>query len=105
MVVRISDPDDRRVRKIVVLDQGRRFVQENFRFSQGWISEIPADITSEQVSQITEVLSMLLQSSGKRNVDVQSLAKKDRFESHRDRRAWLSDLGGAMGNLYAPTVG
>ena len=105
MVVRISDPDDRRVRKIVVLDQGRRFVQENFRFSQGWISEIPADITPEQVSQITEVLSMLLQSSGRRNVDVQSLAKKDHFESHRDRRDWLSDLGGAMGNLRAPTVG
>jgi hypothetical protein len=62
-----------------VLDQGRRFVQENFRFNQGWINEIPADITPEQVSQITEALSMLLQSSGRRNVDVQSLAKKDHF--------------------------
>jgi hypothetical protein len=105
MVLRISDPDDRRVRMIVVLDKGRSFVQENFRFSQGWISEIPADITPEQVSQITEVLSMLLQSSGRRNVDVQILAKKDRFGSYRDRRDWLSDLGGAMDNLRAPTVG
>ena len=67
MVARISDPEDRRVRKIVVLDKGQSFVQENFRFSQGWISEIPADITPEQVSQITEVLSMLLQSSSKKN--------------------------------------
>ena len=67
MVERTSDPDDRRVRKIIVLDQGKSFVQENFRFSQGWISEIPADITPAQVSQITEVLSMLLQSSSKKN--------------------------------------
>lgn len=67
MVVRISDPADRRVRKIVVLDKGKSFVQENFRFSQSWISEIPTDITPEQVSQITEVLSMLLQSSSKKN--------------------------------------
>ena len=67
MVARISDPEDRRVRNIVVLDQGKSFVQENFKFSQGWVSEIPADITPEQVSQITEVLSMLLQSSSKKN--------------------------------------
>jgi len=67
MVERTSDPDDRRVRKIVVLEKGKDFVQENFRFSQGWLSEIPADITPEQLSQITEVLSMLLQSSSKKN--------------------------------------
>jgi DNA-binding MarR family transcriptional regulator len=67
MVARISDPTDRRVRKIIVLDKGMSFVQENFRFSQSWISEIPADITPEQVSQIAEVLSMLLQSSSKKN--------------------------------------
>ena len=67
MVMRISDPSDRRVRKIIVLDKGKSFVQENFRFSQSWITEIPADITPEQVAQITEVLSMLLQSSSNNN--------------------------------------
>lgn len=67
MVERISDPDDRRVRKIAVLEKGKNFVQENFRFSQSWITEIPADITPEQVAQITEVLSMFLQGSGKNN--------------------------------------
>ena len=67
MVARISDPTDRRVRKIIVLDKGMSFVQENFRFSQSWISEIPADMTPEQVSQIADVLSILLQSSSKKN--------------------------------------
>ena len=67
MVERISEPGDRRVRKIVVLDKGKNFVQENFRFSQSWIGKIPADITPKQVEQITEVLSMLLQSSEQKN--------------------------------------
>jgi len=67
MVERISDPDDRRVRKIIVLDKGKNFVQENFRFSQRWISEIPAEITTEQAAQVTEVLSMFLRSLNKNN--------------------------------------
>jgi len=62
MVARIADPEDRRVRKITVLDKGEEFVQENFKFSQSWLTEIPADINPEQVGQITEVLSMLMQS-------------------------------------------
>ncbi len=63
MVARIADPKDRRVRKIKVLNKGENFVQENFRFSQNWLTEIPADITPEQVNQITEVLSMLMKGS------------------------------------------
>ena len=56
MVSRIADPGDRRVRKIQVLKKGENFVQENFRFSQNWLNDIPADITLEQVNQITEWL-------------------------------------------------
>ena len=67
MVARISDPKDRRVRKVLVLDKGERFVQENFAFSQSWLSEIPSNITPEQESQITAVLSILIQTSGKNN--------------------------------------
>ncbi len=67
MVERISEPGDRRVRMIVMLDKGKNFVQENFRFSQKWMTEIPANISPEQVAQITEVLSVLMQSSGSNN--------------------------------------
>ena len=67
MVARIADPNDRRVRKVLVLDRGERFVQENFAFSQSWLSEIPSNITPEQEAQIITVLSILIQSSGKNN--------------------------------------
>ena len=61
LVVRIADPKDRRVRKITVLENGEKFVQENFKFSQSWLTEISADINPEQVGQITEVLTILMQ--------------------------------------------
>lgn len=65
MVERIADPEDRRVRKVVVLDKGKKFVQENFAFSQSWLSEIPSNINPEQEEQITATLSILMQSFGK----------------------------------------
>ena len=67
MVTRIADPEDRRVRKVLVLEKGEKFMQENFVFSQSWLSEIPNNITPEQETQITAVLSILMQSSGKSN--------------------------------------
>ncbi len=66
MVERIADPADRRVRKVQVLEKGNSFVQENFAFSQSWLSEIPANISPEQEVQITSTLSVLMQSFGKR---------------------------------------
>jgi len=67
LVERIADPKDRRVRKVIVLDKGEKFVQENFAFSQSWLSEIPTNITPEEEAQITVVLSILMKSSGKHN--------------------------------------
>lgn len=64
MVTRIADPNDRRVRKVMVLDKGENFVQERFAISQSWLSDIPTNITPEQETQITNVLSILIQSSG-----------------------------------------
>ncbi len=67
MVSRVEDPADRRVRKVTVLTKGEEFVQDKFVFSQRWIGEIPSDITSEQKDQITSILSIFMQGSGKNN--------------------------------------
>jgi DNA-binding MarR family transcriptional regulator len=64
MVERIADPDDRRVRKVRVLDNGKKFVQDNFAFSQSWLTNIPPNITPEQEAQIINTLSILMQSFG-----------------------------------------
>ena len=61
MVARVADPEDRRVRKVTVLDKGEKFMQEKFVFSQSWLGEIPANISPEEIEQITTVLSILMQ--------------------------------------------
>ena len=60
MVERIPDPKDRRVRMIAVQEKGEKFVEENFKFSQHWLTEIPADIDPQQAEQIAEMLTMLM---------------------------------------------
>ena len=72
MVKRISDPTDRRVRKVLVLEKGERFVPENFIYSQSqsWLADIPTNITSEQGDQITAVLSILLQGAGENDQSI-----------------------------------
>ncbi len=60
MVTRIADPKDRRVRKVIVLEKGEKFVQEQFEMSQNWLTQIPTNLTPEQEEQITTLLSMLV---------------------------------------------
>ena len=66
MVERIADPEDRRVRKVRVQDKGEQFMQENFRFSQSWMGEIP-DITPEQEAQVASALALLIESFSQNN--------------------------------------
>ena len=42
--------------------KGKKFVQENFAFSQSWLSEISANINPEQETQVITALSILMQS-------------------------------------------
>ena len=67
MVERVADPNDRRVRKVRVLGKGKIFVQENFAFSQNWLTEIPTSITQEQETQVTAALSILINTIGNLN--------------------------------------
>ena len=68
MVARIADSEDRRVRKVSVLEKGDKFMQENFVFSQSWLSEIPANLSPEQEIQIISALSILMQSFSNNNL-------------------------------------
>lgn len=65
MVSRISDPTDRRIRKVKVLSQGKKFVEENFAFSQSWLRQIPANISPEDETLVTSALLILMQTLGR----------------------------------------
>ena len=59
LVERRPEPGDRRVRKIVLTEQGERFVRQSIEARQSWVNEIPAKLSDGQLDQISDALQLL----------------------------------------------
>lgn len=60
LVSRSEDPEDRRVKRIVLTDEGRRILEEGLRARQSWLVDL-ADILSEsEKAQATAALTLLI---------------------------------------------
>ena len=60
LVTRVSDSDDRRVRNVVLAEPGQRFVLQSIEARQSWIQEVPAELSNEQLEQISSALQLLI---------------------------------------------
>jgi MarR family transcriptional regulator, organic hydroperoxide resistance regulator len=61
-VQRMPKPGDRRVRNVVLTDQGEIFVKESIEARQSWVYEIPPVLSDEQLDQISESFQLLASS-------------------------------------------
>jgi DNA-binding MarR family transcriptional regulator len=59
LVDRTAQPGDRRVRNVVLSDQGNIFVKQSIEARQSWVKEIPAKVSEEQLDQISSALQLL----------------------------------------------
>lgn len=59
LVERTAQPGDRRVRNVVLSDQGNIFVKQSIEARQSWVKEIPAKVSEEQLDQISSALQLL----------------------------------------------
>ena len=59
LVERTAQPGDRRVRNVVLSDQGKNFVKQSIEARQSWVKEIPAKVSEEQLDQISSALELL----------------------------------------------
>jgi DNA-binding MarR family transcriptional regulator len=59
LVERIAEPADRRVRKVLLSEQGESFVKQSIEARQSWIKEIPGELNEEQLDQISASLQLL----------------------------------------------
>ena len=59
LVERVADPGDRRVRNVVLSDQGESFVNQSIEARQNWIKEIPGELNEQQLDQFTASLQLL----------------------------------------------
>jgi DNA-binding MarR family transcriptional regulator len=59
LVERTAEPGDRRVRNVVLSNQGENFVKQSIEARQSWVKEIPAKLNEEQLDQISTALQLL----------------------------------------------
>jgi DNA-binding MarR family transcriptional regulator len=59
LVERTAEPGDRRVRNVVLSEQGENFVKQSIEARQSWVKEIPARLSEEQLDQISTALQLL----------------------------------------------
>ena len=60
LVARIPDPGDRRVRNVVLSEQGQEFVLKSIEARRSWVEKVPAELSQEQQDQISSVLQLLI---------------------------------------------
>ena len=59
LVERTAEPGDRRIRNVVLSDQGENFVKQSIEARQSWVKEIPAKLSEKQLDQISTALQLL----------------------------------------------
>ena len=60
LVTRIPDPGDRRVRNVVLSEQGGHFVLQSIKARRNWVKDVPADLSEDQLEQISSALQLLI---------------------------------------------
>jgi DNA-binding MarR family transcriptional regulator len=60
MVERIADPEDRRVRNVVLSAEGKNIVQNSIKARQSWIKDIPVRLKDDQLDEISAALQLLI---------------------------------------------
>ncbi len=61
LILRKEDPDDRRVKQIVLTDKGRQILKESLAVRQGWLENLAHTLSDSEREQITEALNILIE--------------------------------------------
>ena len=61
LILRKEDPNDRRVRQIVLTDKGRQILQETIAARQGWLENLAHILSDSEREQITAALNILIE--------------------------------------------
>jgi DNA-binding MarR family transcriptional regulator len=60
LILRTEDPDDRRVRRITLTEEGLRAVRESIHAQQGWFDDLSAALSPAEKEQILAALGILI---------------------------------------------
>lgn len=61
LILRTEDPDDRRMKQLVLTEKGAHIVQEGVRARQGWLGELAHTLSPAEQIQVAAALDILIQ--------------------------------------------
>lgn len=64
LILRREDPDDRRVKQIVLTDQGLQVIQNSINARQSWLVELAESLSDKERETITTALNILIDKAG-----------------------------------------
>ena len=60
LIERSEDPDDRRVKKIVLTKKGCQLLEEGLQARQDWLTDLAKNLSEAEKEQVTSALSLLI---------------------------------------------
>jgi DNA-binding MarR family transcriptional regulator len=60
LIARSEDPDDRRVKQVVLTPEGRQLVREGVRARQAWLADLAAALSPIEKEQVAATLQTLI---------------------------------------------
>jgi DNA-binding MarR family transcriptional regulator len=61
LILRREDPNDRRVKQIILTDQGRKIIQESIAARQGWLENLAQTLSDSEREQVIAALNILIE--------------------------------------------
>ena len=60
LIQRDEDPDDRRVKQIIITDKGCQLLEEGLKARQDWLTELVSSLSVAEQEQVSTALSLLI---------------------------------------------
>lgn len=60
LIVRSEDPQDRRVKQIMLTDKGRQILHESIHARQGWLNDLEDHLSPSEKEQVVAALNILI---------------------------------------------
>ena len=64
LILRSEDPNDRRLKQIVLSDKGRQMIQEGMRIQHQWHADLAEHMTPAELAQVAAALNLLSEKAG-----------------------------------------
>jgi DNA-binding MarR family transcriptional regulator len=68
IITRTEDPNDRRVKQIVLTEKGCQILEESSHANQGWLEELASKMTAVEQEQVRDALVILIEKANEHEI-------------------------------------